>query len=92
MYYYPEGYDPLAPKGRILIPASGIKGYYWTAGWVNDVGTGGRLWSSTPVSNDVNRAQTYVFGGGWYWNMNYHNCRGNGLVVRCIRRGYRLPY
>lgn len=92
LYYYPEGYDPLAPKGRILIPASGIKGYYWTAGWVNDVGTGGRLWSSTPVSNDVNRAQTYVFGGGWYWNMNYHNCRGNGLVVRCIRRGYRLPY
>ena len=92
LYYYPEGYDPLAPKGRILIPASGIKGYYWTAGSTNDIGTGGRLWSCTPVSNDVNRAQTYVFGGGWYWNMNYHNCKGNGLVVRCIRLGYRLPY
>jgi len=91
-YYYPEGYDPLAPKGRILIPASGIKGYYWTGGWTNDIGTGGRLWSSTPVSNDVNRAQTYVYGTGWYWNMHYHNCRGNGLVVRCIRLDYRLPY
>ena len=92
LYYYPEGYDPLAPKGRLLIPASGIKGYYWTAGSTNDIGTGGRLWTCTPIGNDVNRAQTYVFGGGWYWNMNYHNCRGNGLVVRCIRLGYRLPY
>ena len=92
LYYYPEGYDPLAPKGRILVPASGIKGYYWTAGRTNDIGTGGRLWTDTPLSNDVNRAQTYVFGSGWYWNMNYHNCRGNGLVVRCIRLGYRLPY
>ena len=92
LYYYPEGYDPLAPKGRILIPASGIKGYYWTAGWTNDIGNGGRLWSATPIGNDVNRANTYVFGSNWYWNTNYHNCRGNGLVVRCIRQSYRLPY
>jgi len=92
LYYYPEGYDPLAPKGRILLPTSGIKGYYQTSGHVRDLSNGSRLWMSTPIGNDVNRAQTYAYGSDWYWNMQYHNCRGNGLVIRCIRLKYRLPY
>ena len=93
-YYYPEGYDPLAPKGRILIPASGIKGYYWTNGRTNDVGNGGRLWSDTPIVGRW-QAQFYQFTYptiGWYWNGYYLYCHGNAVPVRCIRLGYRLPY
>ena len=93
-YYYPEGYDPLAPKGRILIPASGIKGYYWTNGRSNDVGNGGRLWSDTPIVGRW-QAQYYSYtypSIGWYWNGYYLYCHGNGVAVRCIRLGYRLPY
>ena len=94
-YYYPEGYDPLAPKGRILIPTSGIKGYYGSGG-VNDSGKngGGRLWSDTPYRHSgIPHAYQYEFSyAGWYWNGYYHNCHGTGCAVRCVRLDYRRPY
>lgn len=95
IYYYPEGYDPLAPKGRILYPTSGIKGYYGSGG-VNDSGKngGGRLWSDTPYLNNGHRhGYQYEFSyAGWYWNSYYHNCYGAAVAVRCVRLDYRRPY
>ena len=94
-YYYPEGYDPLAPKGRILIPTSGIKGYYG-GGYVRDAGknAGGRLWSDTPyVHSNTPHGYQYEFHySGWYWNGYYLNCMGNAVAVRCVRLSYKLPY
>ena len=94
-YYYPEGYDPLAPKGRILIPTPGIKLLIGSGGVYNsEKGNGGcRLWMDTMYRRYGNAyGYQYVYSyNGWYWG-GYHDCLGNGVSIRCVRLDYRRPY
>ena len=94
-YYYPEGYDPLAPKGRILIPTPGIKLLIGNGGVFNsEKGNGGcRLWMDSMYRRNGNAyGYQYVYSyNGWYWG-GYHDCLGNGVSIRCVRLDNRRPY
>ena len=90
LYYYPEGYDPSAPKGSLFFPKTGYRrpsrqdsgggyGYYWT----DDPGSAAyarsfRFYSSAgTVLTAVGISNDY---------------RSNGFPVRCIRLRHTRPF
>ncbi len=85
-YYYPEGYNPDAPKGRIFFPSAGSRKYdsgvrtsVGRLTWTNALYSGGVGWTSLSNSNI----------GPVDYNFYY---RSIGLPVRCIRLDYTRPY
>ena len=77
-YYYPGGYDPLAPNGHIFYPSTSNAGH---------------CYSRTPNSMNGGLCLRYSAGGvnpsdGYYMG----DRRRNALPVRCIRLDYTRPY
>ena len=83
LFYYPGGYDPLAPKGRIPYRAMGYRDTYWHGDMYN-LDQNGRSWSSTPK-------YCLAFSDGAV-NPNGSPRRADGVSVRCIRLNYTRPY
>lgn len=88
IFYYPEGYDSAATKGRIYLPASGYRrhtraganyGYYWTEN-VYNANQGKDLRFNS--SNGTSLAGVVISG----------DYRSNGFVIRCVRLSHTLPY
>ena len=74
-----NGYKVTGPNGEsITFPAAGCR---YCDGDVNDVGTYGRYWSSTPYDWDF---AWYLYFGSSGVNMNYSNLC-NGLSVRLVQ-------
>ena len=77
-YYYPGGYDPLAPNGHIFYPSTSNAGH---------------CYSRTPNSMKGGFCLRYSAGGvnpsdGYYMG----DRRRNALPVRCIRTSFTTPY
>ncbi len=84
LYYYPEGFDPLATKGRIFFPANGCR----YTGPIRDFNTAGGYWS-VMASSALYFSATMVSPVNSYW---YADRRAAGQAVRCIRLNYTRPY
>ena len=84
LYYYPEGFDPLATKGRVFFPANGCR-YF---GPVRDFNSAGAYWSAM-VTSALYFSTSLVIPSDRYW---YADRRAAGQAVRCIRLNYTRPY
>ena len=77
VYYYPEGYDPLAPKGRVFYPFAGCR-------------RGGSIEARNVVcamKTTVSGLNITTFNSG------YQVANATTAVpVRCIRLSHKLPY
>ena len=74
-----EGCKVEGPNGnQIVLPAAG---YCYSSGSVDDVGSRGCYWSSTPISSE-NAFYLYFISGDVYVCGNY---RGGGMSVRLVR-------
>ena len=89
-YYYPEGYDVQAPKGRIFYPAGGFRGYT-SSGGVESRGGSGDYWTSTSFNWPNSRCFSFNSGAIVIYN-SYAAYRAYGMSVRCIRLNYTRPY
>ena len=78
VYYYPEGYDPLAPKGRVFYPFAGCR----------------RGGGAIEARNVVCAMKTTVSGLNiTTFNSGYQVAKATTAVpVRCIRLSHALPY
>ena len=77
LYYYPEGYDPLAPKGRVYYPFVGVRRW-------NTLEARNTVCAIQTTTSSIN-IQTYNAG----YNVSYYS---TGTPVRCIRLSHSLPY
>ena len=74
------GYKVSGTNGNsIILPCAG---YRDCAGGVNNVGSYGYYWSSTPYGSE--QAWRLCFSPGWVMNMNHEDCCC-GLSVRLVR-------
>ena len=85
-YYYPEGYNPLAPKGRVFYPAAGVR--YNGSGELTSVGVVAWIWSANLSSEDYGYSLDIRSGAV---TMDPF-ARAAARPVRCIRVDYRRPY
>ena len=86
-YYYPEGYNPEAPKGKIYFPSSGYRRHTWAAS------NYGYYWTETIYNaNQAYDLRFYSSNGVLASAVRGGDYRSNGFVVRCIRLSHKLPY
>ena len=89
LYYYPEGYDPSAPKGSLFFPSPGYR-----RPSRQDSGTNGYYWTDDPGSATYARGLRFYASGGMTLSSigvsNYY--RSSGYPVRCIRLRDSRPF
>ena len=89
LYYYPEGYDPSAPKGSLFFPSAGFR-----RPSRQDSGTNGYYWTDDPGSATYARGLRFYASGGMTLSSigvsNYY--RSSGYPVRCIRLRDSRPF
>ena len=90
VYYYPEGYEPSAPKGRIFFPKTG----YRRPSWQDSGGGYGYYWAANSVNAAYSRSfRFYSSAGQELTGVGISNdYRSNGFPVRCIRFDCTRPY
>lgn len=89
LYYYPEGYDPSAPKGSLFFPSAGFR-----RPSRQDSGSNGYYWTDDPGSAAYARGLRFYASGGMTLSSigvsNYY--RSCGYPVRCIRLRDSRPF